>query len=36
MEKRWTCRICGFLFEGPEAPERCLACDASQEEFKEE
>jgi rubrerythrin len=23
---RWKCRNCGFVFEGPEAPEKCPAC----------
>ncbi len=22
----WRCRNCGFLHEGPEAPEVCVAC----------
>lgn len=22
----WRCRNCGYIHEGPEAPERCLAC----------
>ncbi len=23
---RWRCRNCGFIYEGPEAPEKCPAC----------
>ena len=23
---KWRCRNCGFVFEGPDAPEKCPAC----------
>ena len=26
MNKKFICPICGFVFEGPEAPERCPQC----------
>jgi rubrerythrin len=30
----WRCRNCGYLHEGPEAPEACLACDHPQAHFE--
>lgn len=30
----WRCRNCGYLHEGTEAPEKCLACDHGQAHFE--
>ena len=30
----WRCRNCGYLHEGPEAPEECPACDHPQAHFE--
>jgi len=31
---KWKCRNCGYIHEGPEAPQRCLACDHEQAYFE--
>ncbi|MEA4925658.1 MAG: FAD-dependent oxidoreductase [Syntrophomonadaceae bacterium] len=31
--KRWKCRICGYVHEGPEPPEECPVCGASKDMF---
>jgi len=31
---RWVCRNCGYVHEGPEAPERCPACAHPQAYFE--
>ena len=33
--KKWVCSICGYVHEGPEAPEFCPQCTAPKEKFKE-
>ena len=33
--KKWVCSICGYVHEGPEAPEFCPQCKAPKEKFKE-
>ncbi|HIS94061.1 MAG TPA: NADH peroxidase [Candidatus Alectryocaccomicrobium excrementavium] len=33
--KKWVCTICGYVHEGPEAPEFCPQCKAPKEKFKE-
>jgi rubrerythrin len=30
----WRCRNCGYLHEGREAPEKCLACDHQRDHFE--
>jgi len=30
----WHCRNCGYLHEGEEAPEKCLACDHARDHFE--
>ena len=30
----WYCRNCGYLYEGTEAPEKCLACAHSRDHFE--
>lgn len=32
---KWTCSICGYTHEGPEAPESCPQCKAPKEKFLE-
>jgi rubrerythrin len=31
---RWKCGNCGYIYEGPEAPEKCPACDHPQSYFE--
>lgn len=35
MKKKWICTVCGYVHEGPEAPEKCPLCKAPKEKFKE-
>ena len=35
MEKKWICTVCGYVAEGPEAPEKCPLCGAPKSKFKE-
>ena len=32
---KWVCTVCGYVFEGPEAPEKCPQCNAPKKMFKE-
>lgn len=31
--KLWKCSVCGFVFEGEEAPDKCPKCGAPKEKF---
>lgn len=31
--KKWQCVVCGYIYEGEEAPERCPMCGAPKEKF---
>ena len=33
-EVTWRCRNCGFIYEGPEAPEECPACAHPRDHFE--
>ena len=33
--KKFVCGICGYVFEGNEAPEKCPQCGAPKEKFTE-
>ena len=35
MMKKFVCSICGFVYEGTEAPEKCPQCGAPKEKFTE-
>ena len=35
MAKKWICTVCGYVHEGPEAPEQCPLCKAPKAKFKE-
>lgn len=35
MMKKFVCGICGFVYEGTEAPEKCPQCGAPKEKFTE-
>ena len=35
MKKKFICTVCGYIFEGTEAPEKCPICKAGKEKFKE-
>ena len=30
---KWVCYVCGYVYEGPEAPEVCPVCKAGKEKF---
>ncbi len=30
---KWVCKVCGYVYEGPEAPEFCPVCKAPREKF---
>ena len=30
---KWVCSVCGYVYEGPEAPEVCPVCKAGKEKF---
>lgn len=30
---KWVCSVCGYVYEGPEPPEKCPQCGASKEKF---
>ena len=32
---KWICKVCGYVYEGPEAPEACPVCKAPKEKFKQ-
>ena len=32
---KWVCKICGYVHEGPEAPEKCPICKAPASKFEE-
>ena len=31
---KWVCSVCGYVYEGPEPPEKCPVCKAPAEKFK--
>lgn len=31
---KWTCTVCGYTYEGPEAPEKCPQCGVPASKFK--
>ena len=31
---KWVCKVCGYVYEGPEAPEKCPVCKAPAEKFE--
>lgn len=33
--KKWVCSVCGYVYEGDEAPEKCPQCGAPKEKFNE-
>ena len=33
--KKFVCQVCGYVYEGTEAPEQCPRCKAPKEKFKE-
>lgn len=33
--KKWVCSVCGYVYEGDEAPEKCPQCGAPKEKFSE-
>lgn len=34
--KKFVCKVCGFIYEGEEAPDKCPVCGASSEMFEEQ
>lgn len=35
MKKKYICTVCGYIYEGTEAPEKCPICKAPASKFKE-
>jgi rubredoxin len=35
MSKKFICTVCGYVHEGPEAPEKCPQCGVPASKFKE-
>lgn len=35
MKKKFICTVCGYIYEGTEAPESCPVCKAPKSKFKE-
>ena len=35
MAKKWRCTVCGYIHEGPEAPDQCPMCKVGKEKFVE-
>lgn len=35
MKKKFICTVCGYVYEGDEAPEKCPICGAPRSKFKE-
>jgi rubrerythrin len=31
---KWVCKVCGYVHEGPEAPQNCPVCKAPKEKFE--
>lgn len=36
MKKKFVCTVCGYVYEGTEAPEKCPQCGAPAEKFTEQ
>ncbi len=34
--KKWVCSVCGYVYEGPEAPDACPICKAPKSKFVEQ
>ena len=34
--KTWVCSVCGYVYEGAQAPEQCPVCEASSDKFVEQ
>lgn len=35
MKKKFICAVCGYIYEGTEAPEQCPLCKAPKSKFSE-
>jgi len=35
MKKLWKCSLCGYIHQGPEAPDTCPKCGAPKDKFVE-
>lgn len=35
MKKKFICTVCGYIYEGDAAPEKCPICKAPASKFKE-
>ena len=35
MKKKFVCTVCGYIYEGEEAPANCPQCKAPASKFKE-
>ena len=34
--KKWVCQVCGYVYEGEKAPEKCPQCGVGPEKFSEQ
>ena len=34
--KKWVCKVCGYVYEGEKAPEKCPQCGVGPEKFSEQ
>ena len=34
--KKWICTVCGYVYEGEQAPEKCPQCGVPADKFKEQ
>ena len=34
--KKWVCTVCGYVYEGENAPEKCPQCGVPASKFKEQ
>ena len=34
--KKWVCTVCGYVYEGEQAPEKCPQCGVPASKFKEQ
>ena len=33
--KKWVCQVCGYIYEGENAPAECPVCHVGAEKFEE-
>ena len=33
--KKWVCKVCGYVYEGENPPDKCPICGVGPDEFEE-